>query len=141
MKPNDEERERTQTGPAWYSSSSRRPAKSLDPRFVKPPKRNVWWRGIVTLLLFGVLGTGVAVVVQAGMTFRYENSPKLLNTFFYVVGYPGIFVQSVVYDGKHVATDQERRESERTCIAVNSVVYTLVIMAWFLKPDENRLQQ
>lgn len=101
-------------------------------------RRNQWWVGLLTILFFTFCGTGLAIAIQAGMTFKYQDSPQIFNMIFVYMGFPGRFAQFLYDGGTDVLTSSERFYGEHLCVAVNAVAYTVFLLAWFLRPGDNR---
>lgn len=97
--------------------------------------------GLLTILFFTFCGTGLAIAIQAGMTFHYPDAPQLFNTIFVYMGFPGRFAQFMYDGGTPVPTMSQRFYGEHLCIAVNAVAYTVFLLAWFLRPGENRIRR
>lgn len=100
-----------------------------------------WWVGLITILFFSFCGTGLAVAIQAGMTFHYPDAPQLFNTIFVYMGFPGRFAQFLYDGGTPIPTMEQRYYGEHLCIAVNAVAYTVFLLAWFLRPGDNRIRR
>jgi hypothetical protein len=101
--------------------------------------RHKWWMGILTIFFFTFCGTGLAVAIEAGMTFTYPDSPAILNTVFIYMGFPGRLAEYLYQGGSTVPSMTQRFFSDHLCVAVNSVAYTVLFLAWFLRPGANRL--
>lgn len=109
---------------------------NLVPVAVQPPQK--WWMGIVTIGFFLLVGISLAIGVRAGMTFGYDSSPHMINVVFEYIGFPGRFVQMAIADKTHVASEEMRQLARFSCTAVNAVVYTVLLLLWFLRPNDNR---
>ncbi len=112
---------------------------NLIPVPAAPPHK--WWLGAMTLGFFVVVGSGLALLVRAGMTFGYENSPRTINAIFEYVGFPGRLVQMAIENKTHVPSLAMRQFAELCCTIVNAIVYTGLLLLWFLRPDDERLKK
>ena len=112
---------------------------NLIPVAAAPAKQ--WWLGAMTLGFFLIVGCGLALAVRAGMTFGYENSPRTINIIFEYIGFPGRLVQLAIESKTHVPSLAMRQFAELCCTIVNAIVYTGLLLLWFLRPDDERLKK
>jgi len=112
---------------------------NLIPVPAAPPHK--WWLGAMTLGFFVVVGSGLALLVRAGMTFGYENSPRTINAIFEYIGFPGRLVQMAIENKTHVPSLAMRQFAELSCTIVNAIVYTGLLLLWFLSPNDERLKK
>ena len=75
------------------------------------------------------------------MNFGYDNSPRMINVIFEYVGFPGRLVQMAIASKTHVPSLAMRQFAELSCTIVNSIVYTALLLIWFLRPDDDRLKK
>jgi hypothetical protein len=100
-----------------------------------------WWLGAMTVGFFAIAGIGLAVLVHAGMTFEYENSPRAINVVFNYLGFPGRLVQMAIEEKTHTPSLEIRDLAELSCTVVNAIVYTVLLLVWFLRPSDDRLKK
>jgi hypothetical protein len=112
---------------------------NLVPVAAAPPHK--WWLGAMTVGFFFIVGTGLALVVRAGMTFSYDGSPRMINVIFEYLGFPGRLVQMAIMSKTHASSAEIRALAELCCTVVNAIVYTALLLLWFLRPDDNRLKK
>jgi hypothetical protein len=117
---------------------------STDPdatRLVLKQSRQRSWLGAISLIFLALLGSGLAILVQAGMTFTYDNSPEALNYFFMALGGVGKGAQYLFEGGSRSVTFPQHQLGETICKAANAVVYTLLLIWWLLSPGDSRLKK
>jgi hypothetical protein len=112
---------------------------NLVPVVASPPHK--WWLGAMTVGFFVIVGTGLALAVRAGMTFGYDGSPRAINIIFEYIGFPGRLVQMAIENKTHVPSLEMRQLAELSCTVVNAIVYTALLLLWFLRPDDDRLKK
>jgi len=112
---------------------------NLIPVPAAPPHR--WWLGAMTIGFFLIVGSGLALAVRAGMNFGYDNSPRTINVIFNYLGFPGRLVQLAIESKTHAPSLAMRQFAELSCTIVNAIVYTGLLLLWFLRPDDNRLKK
>jgi len=112
---------------------------NLIPVVASAPKK--WWLGTLTVGFFCIAGIGLALLVRAGMNFGYENSPRMINIIFEYLGFPGRFVQMAIESKTHVPSEQMRQLAQLSCTVVNAIVYTALLLLWFLRPSDDRLKK
>src|SRR5665213_1975900 len=112
---------------------------NLVPVVASPPHK--WWLGAMTVGFFIIVGIGLALAVRAGMGFSYDNSPRMINIVFDYVGFPGRLVQMAIEAKTHVPSLEMRQLAELSCTVVNAIVYTALLLLWFLRPDDDRLKK
>jgi hypothetical protein len=100
-----------------------------------------WWLGALTVVFFCIVGIGLAVLVRAGMTFEYENSPHAINVVFNYLGFPGRLVQMAIEEKTHTPTLEIRDLAQLSCTVTNAIVYTVLLLLWFLRPNDNRIKK
>jgi len=112
---------------------------NLIPVAAAPPHK--WWLGAMTVGFFLIVGTGLALAVRAGMTFSYDGSPREINIIFEYLGFPGRLVQMAIESKTHVPSLAMRQLAELSCTIVNAIVYSGLLLLWFLRPDDDRLKK
>ena len=112
---------------------------NLIPVAASPPQR--WWLGAMTVGFFVIVGTGLALVVHAGMNFTYDNSPRMINIIFEYIGFPGRLVEMAIESKTHVPSEEMRALAQLSCTVVNAIVYTALLLLWFLRPTDDRLKK
>lgn len=112
---------------------------NLVPIAASPPQK--WWLGALTIGFFIIVGTGLALAVRAGMTFGYDSSPRMINVIFEYLGFPGRLAQMAIENVTHARSAEMRDLAELSCTVVNAIVYTAILLLWFLRPDDDRLKK
>jgi hypothetical protein len=112
---------------------------NLIPVAASPPHK--WWLGAMTIGFFMIVGTGLALAVRSGMTFSYDGSPRMINIVFDYVGFPGRLVQMAIESKTHASSSEIRNLAELCCTIVNAIVYSALLLLWFLRPDDDRLKK
>jgi len=112
---------------------------NLVPVVASPPHK--WWLGAMTVGFFIIVGIGLALAVRAGMGFSYDNSPRMINIVFDYLGFPGRLVQMAIESKTHVPSLEMRALAELSCTVVNAIVYTALLLLWFLRPHDDRLKK
>jgi hypothetical protein len=105
-------------------------------REAKPPRK---WVGVVTLLAVVVIAAGIATAVQYAMVIRYEEFLRPLNYIFHYAGYLGVWAGSSV-ELTHNDPLDLHQTGRLVSIAVNALVYSIVIFCWLAWPADKRIK-
>jgi hypothetical protein len=108
---------------------------------IDPAVPHKWWLGVIAIGFLLIVGTALALLVRAGMTFGYDNSPHAINTIFEYLGLPGRLAQMEIENKTHVPSLAMRQFAELCCTIVNAIVYSGLLLLWFLRPHDDRLKK
>jgi hypothetical protein len=112
---------------------------NLIPIAAAPPQK--WWLGAMTVGFFLIVGTGLSLAVRAGMSVSYDGSPRMINIVFDYLGFPGRLVEAAIASSTHVPSLAMRQLAQLSCTVVNAIVYSGLLLIWFLRPDDDRLKK